>query len=231
MTGDRLQTSLRWKITGSNALAEAFTWEESERRRLVDRIHDDILQGLGTSLLKTDICSKLLQMEKSNELAEAFVSLRHSIDGAIESLRDLMVEIRPYDPDRRGILGALDDYAKHFESVNGVGVALQASTPRSLGFVLEVALYRIFQEALRVAGKQLGMKSMALRLHVQGGLVLLELENGNGSAPLGELIEEQAATWAAIEQSLQQLAGMVGGQLHLRSARSRDKLVFSFPLR
>ncbi len=214
----------------SNTLIEAFTREESERERVVQRIHDDILQSLGTGLLRADVCSRLLQMDKQEELAEALVSLRQNLDFAIESLRDLMIEIRPYDPDQRGVLGAIEDYAKHFERVNNVEVVVEASVLGSLGFVVEIVLYHSFQEALNTAAKQLGMESIVARLDIEGAAAVLEISQKDDGHSLRDRIAAQAA-WPAIEQSLQQLIGIVGGRFYVsESSKEAGRLEFRLPL-
>lgn len=214
---------------GANALIEAFTREESERERVVQRIHDDILQSLGTSLLRADLCSRLLQVDKLEGLADALASLRQNLDFAIESLRDLMIEIKPYDPDQRGLVGAIEDYAKHFERVNKVQVAVEAGVPGSLGFVVEVILYHLFQEALSVAAKHLGMGSIVARLDTKDGAAILKVNQQAGGAGLQERIAAGEA-WPAIEQSLQQLAGIVGGQLCVSDSGDEEGLEFLLPL-
>jgi signal transduction histidine kinase len=218
-------------LCGDNALVEAFSRDESERKRIVERIHDDILQDLGTGLIRADICKRLLQMGKYADLDLSLTSLRKSIDSSIESLRDLMVQLRPYDPDQRGLTGALEDYTKHFERTNYVPVTLTTAIPRSLGFLVEIVLYRLIQEALSAAVHQLGIDSIRLDLRAEGDSVVLRLSEGDDGEVIPSLVDDELTPWPGTRQSLQQLVGLVGGQVDVRVDEDEvSRIIFTMPL-
>jgi signal transduction histidine kinase len=67
---------------------------------LARRIHDGVMQLLGTALLKTEMCEQLGRLGRGDEIPPNLVELRSALEDTIVELRLLMVEVRnlPTDP-------------------------------------------------------------------------------------------------------------------------------------
>ena len=67
---------------------------------LARRIHDGVMQLLGTALLKTEMCEQLARLGRGDEIPANLVELRSALEDTIVELRLLMVELRnlPTDP-------------------------------------------------------------------------------------------------------------------------------------
>jgi signal transduction histidine kinase len=61
---------------------------------LARRIHDRVLGLLATALLKTEMCEKLGELGRQDELPETLAELRAALDQTIVELRAIMVELR-----------------------------------------------------------------------------------------------------------------------------------------
>ena len=61
---------------------------------LARRIHDGVMQLLGTALLKTEMCEQLARLGRPDEIPASLVELRSALEDTVVELRSLMVELR-----------------------------------------------------------------------------------------------------------------------------------------
>jgi signal transduction histidine kinase len=61
---------------------------------LARRIHDGVMQLLGTALMKTEMCEQLARLGRPDEIPASLVELRSALEDTIVELRLLMVEVR-----------------------------------------------------------------------------------------------------------------------------------------
>lgn len=58
------------------------------------RIHDRVLQLLGTALLKTEMCEQLGQLGREDEIMGTLVELRATLEETVGELRSIMADLR-----------------------------------------------------------------------------------------------------------------------------------------
>jgi signal transduction histidine kinase len=61
---------------------------------LARRIHDGVMQLLGTALMKTEMCEQLARLGRQDEIPASLVELRAALEDTVVELRLLMVEMR-----------------------------------------------------------------------------------------------------------------------------------------
>jgi signal transduction histidine kinase len=61
---------------------------------LARRIHDRVLGLLGTALLKTEMCERLGELGRQDEIPATLAELRAALDQSIVELRAVMAELR-----------------------------------------------------------------------------------------------------------------------------------------
>jgi signal transduction histidine kinase len=61
---------------------------------LARRIHDGVMQLLGTALVKTEMCEQLARLGRQDEIPANLVELRSALEDTVVELRLLMVEMR-----------------------------------------------------------------------------------------------------------------------------------------
>jgi signal transduction histidine kinase len=68
---------------------------------LARRIHDGVMQLLGTALVKTEMCETLARLGRQDEIPASLFELRSALEDTVAELRLLMVEVRnlPTDPE------------------------------------------------------------------------------------------------------------------------------------
>jgi PAS domain S-box-containing protein len=120
--------------------------QEEERGRIAGEIHDDPIQSMTAVLLRLGTL-RLDHPELDGE--GQLVDVMDTVGRAIEDLRGLMFDLRPYVLDRDGLVPALDLYlttrvAPYVEATCELVDRLPSEPPEAI----RVVLFRIAQEAL-----------------------------------------------------------------------------------
>jgi signal transduction histidine kinase len=172
-----LQQALR------KALAQAVTAREEERRRIRREIHDGIGPLLAAALLRTETAMALPSGSESQ--AETLRKLHDLQETALTDIRSLVEGLRPPALDHGGLLSALQQHAELSAGMDGNSsptVSFEVSGDLAeLPAAVEVAAYRIGQEAISNATKHAGAKRIAIRMtRSDDGLTLVIDDDGIG---------------------------------------------------
>ncbi|GAA2845288.1 sensor histidine kinase [Nonomuraea rubra] len=150
------------------------TAREEERRRLRRDLHD----GLGQSLtgMAMSINAARLSVRSSPERADLLLAeLRAGMDAVSGDIRQLVYGLRPPALDELGLAGAVAELAGTPVEVSGGLDGLPAA--------VEVAAYRIVQEALTNARKHSGAATIAVALRRAETLRITVTDDGCGIPP------------------------------------------------
>ena len=156
--------------------------QEAERRRLARDLHDHFGQEITALRLSLAVCKERARDDASQQqnLARA-ESVASRLDADIEFLA---WELRP-TPLEHGIVAAIDSYTKAWTAHVGIAVDVHTAGIESgrLPDQVEIALYRIAQEALNNVAKHAAATSVALILERRDQRAVLVVEdNGRGFA-------------------------------------------------
>ena len=165
------------------ALAQAVTAREGERRRIRREIHDGIGPLLAAALLRTEIAMGL--PSGSSSQAESLLKLHDLQETALNDIRSLVEGLRPPALDHGGLLSALERHAEHsavMAAPNSPTVSFEVAGDLAiLPAAVEVAAYRIAQEAISNATKHAGAQRLTVRLtRTDDGLILEIDDDGIG---------------------------------------------------
>jgi signal transduction histidine kinase len=70
---------------------------------LARRIHDGVLQLLGTALLKTEMCEQLGRLGREAEVMDTLAELRTTLEATVGELRSIMSELRSMPVDEESL--------------------------------------------------------------------------------------------------------------------------------
>jgi signal transduction histidine kinase len=154
---------------------------EEERRRLRRNLHD----GLGAQLAGLNVQAGTLRRLIGRDPAaadELVVELRDELRGAIADIRRLVYDLRPPALDDLGLLAALHQLAERYGS-EGEQLRMSVEAPEDLPHLpaaVEVAVYRIAQEALTNVVRHARAKTCIVRLAVNEDVALEIVDDGVG---------------------------------------------------
>jgi signal transduction histidine kinase len=147
-----------------------------ERQRMAREIHDTLAQGL------TGI---ITQMQAAQRVWGSPDQARPHVDSALGLARDSLAEarrsvqaLRPRELEDARLPDALGDLARRWAEGSGVGLHVEVTGDRvPLSPAIEVALFRVAQEALTNVAKHASASRVGLTLSYLGEVVLLDVRD------------------------------------------------------
>jgi PAS domain S-box-containing protein len=189
--------------------------EEAERRRLARELHDRVGQSLSALNINLDIVSR-----ESHALTPALRQRLDDslglVDSTLQSIENVMAELRPPLLDEYGLGAALGWHAEEFARRTGVRVAVADRNPaqsKNARPEAAVALFRIAQEALNNVLKHARATNVRLEVSATDEELILHVEDdGQGF----ELASARRGRWGMT--TMRERAEAAGGQLHIASS-------------
>jgi signal transduction histidine kinase len=133
----------------------------------------------------------------------------------MQAITNLVSDLRPPMLDDHGLRQALDWYANQFSARAGIAVSVRASQPTErVGTDVEIALFRIAQEALNNVAKHARASSVVIALERQGSEYVMSVaDNGVGL----RATEERVGRPALGVVTMRERAQAVGGRFQIES--------------
>jgi len=121
--------------------------QEEERRRIARELHDGVGPALASLNLRLRTARKL--MERDQPLtAEEIEEMAELAQANVQDIRRLIYDLRPAVLDELGLAPALREYAARCQREHDLAIELSVDEGERLPAPVEIALFRIAQEAL-----------------------------------------------------------------------------------
>jgi len=201
--------------------------EEAERRRIAAELHDRVGQSLSALNINLDIILKdgTLAPPAKRRLEDSLAL----VDGTLQSIENVMAELRPPLLDEYGLAAALGSHAEEYSRRTGILAAMEDAAPEAVkGLRLEaaLALFRIAQEALNNAAKHSRASRVSIEISsTENRLLLAVRDDGQGF----DASAARRGRWGMT--TMRERAEAVGGQLEVQSAPGEGtRVVATVPL-
>ncbi len=193
---------------------------EQERRRLRNDLHDGLgpaLAGLG---LQVDTVQTLLS--DGRPAADRLVGLRRGISETVAEVRRIVEGLRPPAIDELGLFGAVAELGRELAVPSGLSLELDLPQEQpALPAAVEVAAYRVAQEAITNVVRHASATSCRVAATVSGHNLVLEVEDdGHGGARMNGGIGLR---------SMRDRADEIGGTVEIASADCGTTVTLSLP--
>ena len=167
----------------AHASASLLRAAEIERGRIARELHDETGQVL--TAIKFELAEMDRLLSGAGLTTEAVDRARDLVGRALESIRATARGLRPAVLDDLGFVPALRTLAEEFAGRTGVAVNLTAAPlPAAPAPEVEVAVYRVFQEALTNVARHAAASRVSATLDADGGELRLVVEDdGRGFQP------------------------------------------------
>jgi PAS domain S-box-containing protein len=201
--------------------------QEAERRRIAGDLHDFVGQNL--TALGVALETFRAAMGDAREDAPTFEEMAGLLRDTMDSVRQVMSDLRPPLLDDYGLVAALESHARHFASRTGLAVSVEGER---IGLRpapnVELALFRIAQEALANALKHAGATSAQVVLTSRPGFLRLSIEdNGTGFAQPSGARAEHRGGWGL--PMMRERAEAAGGTLRIEFPARGTRVVAEVP--
>ncbi|HKC31036.1 MAG TPA: PAS domain S-box protein [Burkholderiales bacterium] len=216
------ETALRAAADNLQALTRRLVEaEEAERRRIARELHDRVGQNLSALNINLDLAlGAAAGASPLRRRIEDSVSL---VDATLQSIENVMAELRPPLLDEYGLGAALGWYAEEFSRRTGIAVVLRDGKDAAADLRPEaaVALFRIAQEALNNVAKHAGAKQVRVELACEAEEIVLRVaDDGAGFDPAAAA---RGKRWGM--KTMRERAEAAGGRLEVDSAPGEGTIV------
>lgn len=179
---------------------------DSEQRRLTREMHDDFGQLLAA--MKVDLA--LLEQDAARAgrpVCQHLLSLRGLVDAMLISVRRIISDLPPLAIAEHGLFGALDRLASSFRNRHSLQIDLileaQPEMPRSL----QLAIYRIIQEALNNVIRHARARNACIRLYRIDHTLCIAIKDDGQGATTAQLRKIGSYGLAAMQERVAALNG------------------------
>lgn len=155
---------------------------EEEQKRIARDIHDDLGQILSAVKMEIAWLKNRIPEDQVQEQAKAGATLE-LLDGAIDSVRRIISELRPALLTELGLPAAMQWQAEKFTEVSGIRCQIDIESEKmNIDDEMATAIFRIFSEAVNNAVKHSGATEIevCLAYNEDGDIELIVSDNGVG---------------------------------------------------
>ena len=154
---------------------------EGERTRVAANLHDGPIQRLAALGLVLDRCRLRLDRDDNAGARELMKRARNELSEEIQSLREMMSELRPPILDEGGLDAALQDQLSNWASSTGLEARFEGGPHGPLNPNSETVIYRVVQEALANVAKHARASLATVSVTQSGSSVEVVIrDNGKG---------------------------------------------------
>jgi signal transduction histidine kinase len=204
--------------------------QEAERSRISRELHDEAGQ------LLTTLSIRLRSLEQSSQLSAdsvvAVAELKEMTKRLMEELHRLAVELRPAALDQLGLVGALDGYVREFSARTGIAAEIDTSGATGLDLPpdVEIAVYRVVQEALTNVSKHANASAVDVLVGRRNGSLVAVVED-DGRGFQADAVHTPQGTRLGLF-GMRERAELLGGHFSIESSPAGGTTVFvEVPLR
>jgi len=202
--------------------------QEEERRRIARDLHDDTVQTLIAIGQRLELARDVAE-ENPTEAVEQLRQLRHMVTRAINNVREFSRDLRPTALEDLGLVAALQHLVNTLDQKSNVEVTLSIEgSPEGLSQDIEVAIYRIVQEALTNVRKHAGATQAQLQTRFLTDTVQITVRDNGVGFPVPEDMAELASQGHFGLMGIKERAQLFGGQVTIE-ATDGTTLLISLP--
>jgi signal transduction histidine kinase len=202
--------------------------QDTERRRIARELHDSLGQYLVALKLNVEILRRRSPVE-----TELWSQSEELMERCIAEVRTLSYLLHPPTMDAVGIASAARWYVEGFGLRSGLKLTLDApNDPLRLPDAIELALFRVLQEALTNVHRHSGASTADILIQRSAGQVILEV-NDNGHGIPQEMLDRfrEAGTGTGVGlMSMHERARELGGTIQIESGSTGTSVRIAIPV-
>jgi signal transduction histidine kinase len=191
--------------------AHVILGQEEERQRISQELHDGPLQNL------IHLCRQIDVVDQTNGDMTTMDELRRCTEGLVEEIRSISRGLRPSALDDLGLVASIGQLLTDAERRHHIATSFGVTgRERRLPSDVELALFRIAQEALSNIERHAAARTVAVGLDFEGGgLRLLVKDDGIGFA--ADSTRRASANQSLGIPGMAERASLIGARLDVHS--------------
>ncbi|NIC04247.1 PAS domain-containing sensor histidine kinase [Billgrantia bachuensis] len=191
--------------------------EQKERRRVSQILHDNLQQLLYGLQMKTRMLEEQLEAAGQRELAEAVIGTRAWLQEAIETTRQLTVDLSPPILKNEGLADAIGWLKRQMQQLHGLEVELETlNPPFTPNENLRVLLFQVVRELLFNIKKHANVDRARVELDQADERILIRVSD-SGQGFTSQVMEDGHGSGFGLV-SVRERLRLLGGDMEIDSA-------------
>lgn len=198
-------------------LAQVVMAQEEERKRISADLHDSVAQWLAAASYRVQTVNALLPSNSTDEAKDELITMEDTIDRSLKELRRIVVGLRPPALDELGLEHALRHSLDELRTdgldcrftKSGDGVRLPSN--------VEIAVYRVVQEALTNIRKHAGASMVTLHIQYQPDDLAIRIRDNGKGFDLTRTLDSAVAVGHMGVLGMKQRAETLGGDMNIKT--------------
>ncbi len=204
-------------------LKKTLSAQEEERRRIARELHDETSQVLHALMMNIDLLET--QTGTLEELRPRLEGAKALAEQAGRNLDKVLLDLRPALLDELGLVAALRWYVAQMRGAWGREIDFEAEGTRRLPEHVEVAAFRIAQEALANAVRHADASQIHVAVRATADILRIEVRDDGCGFSVTEASARGRAGDATGILGMNERAGLLDGRLLLLSEPGRGTTV------
>ncbi len=202
-------------------LEKVISAQEEERKRIARELHDETSQSLASLLVG------LKALEAAEGPSDGLQDLKAIASGVLDAVHNLAVELRPSMLDDLGLVAAVQRFTKDHAVRFNVATDFQTVglDGHRLAPEVEIALYRIIQEAMTNAARHAAAGQTSVLLERRGDSVVAIVEDDGQGFDVEEILGAEIRHRLGL-CGMEERAVSVGGLMTFESSPEAGTTVF-----
>lgn len=165
--------------------------QENERQRIARELHDTVVQNLTGLVHKTELCTKLLDIDIIRARLE-LLTMQEALRSTIDDLRDTIYNLRPMSLNDLGLVITVERLLSsiqinhRIQTVFHVEGTEQETTP-----VINLTIYRVIQEACNNIIKHANAASIVVTIAYKENEIGVEIQDDGDGFSVQRIREDQ----------------------------------------
>lgn len=154
---------------------------EAERRKISRELHDGPAQSIASMLIRLDLV-KYIFTEDQNRALEELSNIRDMGRESLDDIRRIMFDLKPSAVHEVGLVSTLKEYFDAYENKYDFEIEFVSfGQEKKYDLALEIALFRVVQEAITNVRKHSGVNKAMVKLEAApSGLTIVIKDQGKG---------------------------------------------------
>lgn len=188
--------------------------QEAERRKIARDLHDGPAQSLASMLIRLDLIERLVG-EDSDSFFDELNKAKDMGRESLAEIRRIMFDLKPTLMHEDGFVSTLRDYFNNYEAKYNFEIDFSIlGNLKKCDLSMEIALFRLVQEAVTNARKHSGAKRVQVKMEENGkSLTLFIKDDGIGFDP--DKISNKQESYGIV--GMKERVELFGGQLDILS--------------
>jgi PAS domain S-box-containing protein len=208
--------------------------QDEERRRIGKDLQDNLGQYLSTLKMELESLQLPAKEERESNASDELARCINLVKASIEQFRTLSQSLYPPMLEDMGLRSAIPWYLETFTKHSGIKTTLQISPEcRRFSSDVELALFRVLQEALANVQRHSGSATADLQLLIRNGNVVLKVSDAGKGIPweiLGQADHGQLFAAGVGLRGMNERMKQLRGRLDLTSSKQGTTVIATIPI-